>query len=486
MSAPYGSTWGAVGGVVARALYEFLLRDTFEAGGDWFKVQFGISTGMLKHPFAKVYDYIADAEANDNVGMTPDGILQVFMRMLEATTEISAYVGKEIADEMFSETIQEALSNAVQYNLGGAVQSILNIWRGSYPLSYDEIDEVITTIEDIDSDIGALLIAQAGSNLPTTQWRMKVGFDRYIEDKLIALRGQLHEIVTRINDMIIWLHERSYTNALRQFDNSLNALNDAYERAIGLIDMICERALARLQELKGELQTVNEWWSYTKEHPEDALVDPDEVYKVALENKLEAEATYNTVTQLLNSIDSTLSQLSIDLSDVVNKVKNVISKCVQVYDNIIWTGQLDVTDVLSKIDEILQKVSAYRHSVNLQTEITYPSVPLYWHYRPESYPGELAPPVVQIEKETVDKVTLSDDVTIVVGEIKIKALDEQVSLSDETTTVLVMREAFEEQVSLSDEVSVEVVPKEQMLFREEWNAQTPPSMYQVYREEWSG
>jgi len=129
---------------------------------------------------------------------------------------------------------------------------------------------VITTIEDIDTDLASLLIASAGSNLPTTQWRMKVGFDRYIEDKLIALRGQLHEIVTRINDMIIWLHERSYTNALRQFDNALNALNDAYERAIGLTDMICERALARLQELKGELKTVSEWWNYTKEHPEDA------------------------------------------------------------------------------------------------------------------------------------------------------------------------------------------------------------------------
>ena len=373
MSTPYPTSWAGVGGSVATALFQTIIQDALAGGSDWLKVTFAISQGWTRSTFEKVYDYIADSEPHDNVGITSDGILDVFEAMLEETTKLEVFVGKEIAQEMFAETIQEALSNAVQYNLGGAVQSILNIWRGSYPLSYDEIDEVITTLEDMDSDLASLLIAQAGSNLPATEWRMKVGFDRYIEDKLIALRGQLHEIVTRINDMVIWLHERSYTNALRQFDNALNALNDAYERAIGLTDMTCERALARLFELKGELKTVSEWWNYTKEHPEDAIIDHDEVYKVSLENKLEAEATYNTVLQVLSAVDSSLTNLTVDLTGITSKVKDVVTKCVNIYDNIIWSGQLNVSDVIKKINEIIQKVSAYRHSVNLQTEISYPA-----------------------------------------------------------------------------------------------------------------
>ena len=485
MSTPYPTSWAGVGGSVATALFQTIIQDALAGGSDWLKVTFAISQGWTRSTFEKVYDYIADASPDDNVGITSDGILDVFEAMLEETTKLEVFVGKEIAQEMFAETIQEALSNAVQYNLGGAVQSILNIWRGSYPLSYDEIDEVITTIEDIDTDLASLLIAQAGSNLPSTQWRMKVGFDRYIEDKLIALRGQLHEIVTRINDMIIWLHERSYTNALRQFDNALNALNDAYERAIGLIDEICERALARLQELKGELMTTKAWWDYTKEHPEDEIIDPSEVYKVSLENKLEADATHETVTQLLNAIDSSLTSLSVDLTNVVNYVRSVVSKCVQIYDNIIWTGQLNVQDIIQKLDEIIQKVSAYRHSVNLQTEVKYPSVPLYWNYRPETYEGEITPPVEEISIEVVEHVRLKDDGVLISGEYIIKGFDESVQLSDEQIVETPAQSEQSESISVGDEVTVEVFEPYELVFTEQWSTGEPPAMEHVFTEEWS-
>jgi len=467
-------------------ILEPFLDDVLKGWGQIGRLTLGQKLGDLRRSLANIMDYLEDATPHENVGISPDGIADAFEAMLFETAHLVPYIGSEIAEELYCEMIQEGLSNAIQFNIGGAVQSILNAWRGSYPLSYDEIDEVISVIEDLDSDISALLIAQAGANLPATHFRVKQGFDRYVDDQLIALRSQLQEIAHRMNDMIMFLHDRAFHLAIRELDESVLALRDAYERAIGLIDQACERTLARLFELKAELQTVKSFWEFTQEHPDTPLISEEEKNQTAIENKLEAEATVNSLNFVLSSIDEALANLTFDVTEVVNKAKEVIANVVSEYQKVIDQGWVDVSGILEKLDEIMTKVTAYRKSVELKTDLVKPTSATYFYYRPPTYPGELAPPVEKIEREVVEKVTLSDDVTIVVGEIKIKALDEQVNLSDETTTVLIAKQSLEEQVGVSDEVSVEVVPKEQALFTEEWNAQTPPTMYQVYREEWSG
>ena len=382
MATPYPQPTGQSGGSLFRDITNAVLGDVLRGGSMWLRVQVVKKFDRLKSSFAQMYDAIADATPDTNVGISPDGISETFEKMCEETAKLVMYLSSEIADEMYAETIQEAFSNAIQYNLGGALQSILNIWRGAYPPSYDEIDEIITCLEDMDSDLASLLIAQAGSNIPTTQWRIQMGFNRLVDDKLLALRGQMHEIATRMNDMSIWLHDRAYTLALREFDSAVMTIRDAYERAIGLIDQMCERTLARLFELKGELETMNNWWTYTKEHPDDPIVDAEEVYKVALENLLEAQATYNTLTAMLSYVDSALGELSIDITDVINKVNTIVNKNIDLYNQMLMAGQLDLSEIQQKIDEIMQKVSAYRHSINLQSEISLPSVPLYQHIVP--------------------------------------------------------------------------------------------------------
>jgi len=382
MSAPYSATTVAQAGALFYGLVNWLFGDSVRGISELIRVEIGKKLNIIRDSVAEVYDKIADATPHTNVGITPSGIIDVFEEMLQETAKMSIFIGDQVADELYAETIQEAFSNAIQYNLGGALQSILNIWRGAYPPAYDEIDEIITCLEDMDSDLASLLIAQAGSNIPTTQWRIQMGFNRLVDDKLIALRGQMHEIATRMNDMSIWLHDRAYTLALREFDEAVLSIRDAYERAIGLIDQMCERTLARLFELKGELETIKNWWTYTKEHPDDPIIDAEEVYKVALENELEAQATYNTLTAMLSYVDESLSQFTIDISNVIAKVNTIVNKNIDLYNQMLMAGQLDLSEIQQKIDEIMQKVSAYRHSVDLQSEISLPSVPLYEHIVP--------------------------------------------------------------------------------------------------------
>jgi len=451
VATPYPQPTGQSGGSLFRDITNAVLGDVLRGGSMWLRVQVVKKFDRLKSSFAQMYDAIADATPDTNVGISPDGISETFEKMCEETAKLVMYLSSDIADEMYAETIQEAFSNAIQYNLGGALQSILNVWRGAYPPSYDEIDEIITCLEDMDSDLASLLIAQAGSNIPTTQWRIQMGFNRLVDDKLLALRGQMHEVATRMNDMSIWLHDRAYTLALREFDSAVMTIRDAYERAIGLIDQMCERTLARLFELKGELETMNNWWTYTKEHPDDPIVDAEEVYKVALENLLEAQATYNTLTAMLSYVDSALEQLSIDITDVINKVNTIVNKNIDLYNQMLMAGQLDLSEIRQKIDEIMQKVSAYRHSVNLQSEITLPSVPLYQHITPTVVPSE----------RVTDKVTIGEQVEVIAPSLTRASegvsVGEQVSIS--TYTAVPIKSSFEVETVIfeNSDVTVEVL-----------------------------
>jgi len=146
---------------------------------------------------------------------------------------------------------------------------------------------------------------------------------------------------------------------------------------------------------------------------------------------------------------------------------------------------LNVQDIVDKINEIIQKVSAYRHSVNLQTEIKYPSVPLYWNYRPEIYEGEITPPIEEISIEIIEHVKLKDDGVEIVGEYIIRSLDESMSISDEQIVEIPQQSEQTEAVSLSDEVTVEVTEPYELVFTEKWTTGEPPAMNKVYTEEWS-
>ena len=100
--------------------------------------------------------------------MAPAGMLDVMNRFIRATAQVGMVIGPEVAEELFMELIQEGFSNAIQTSLGGAFQSMLNVWRGGAPPSPDELDTLIGKVADMDEDTLALMIALSGSNLPTT------------------------------------------------------------------------------------------------------------------------------------------------------------------------------------------------------------------------------------------------------------------------------------------------------------------------------
>jgi len=163
------------------------------------------------------------------------------------------------------------------------------------------------------------------------------------------------------------MHERSYYRALREWDEVMSSIEACYWKAINLYDHVCERALARLQEIKAEVETLKKWWEYTQEHPETPLVDEMTVDITLQEDEMEADAVHETANTILSWIDNTLDQISPDLTDVVNGIDAIMYRVADVYNRLIQASRMTFADELQKIDDAMYKIAAIRHKVDSQT-----------------------------------------------------------------------------------------------------------------------
>ena len=221
----------------------------------------------------------------------------------------------------------------------------------------------------MDEDTLALMIAMTGSNLPTTFYRVSRGFDMYVDDKVRLVREQLIDVQNRLNQVISWLYEVSKNLALNEYNEALAVIKESYTKAINLLDAIGERALSRLQELKTECETAKAWLDYSNLYPETPLITETEVTYVATENKLEAEATFNTYNRVKSIIENTMASVDIEVDAIVSKINDIVAKYVDHLNKLAEAGAISFDEEITKIQNALQKVIAYRNAVDSSTKL---------------------------------------------------------------------------------------------------------------------
>lgn len=359
-----------IGGALARIFMEYLrgvIEPAIRGGGTATRTEAWIRSGWCAKITSEIFDACTSERPHHSAGMHTEGILRCFEEFIRAVAQASIVLTEEIAEELYTELLQEGLSQAIQTSLGGAVSSILNYWRGGQPLYPDDIEDVGESVEDLDTMAITLLTGMAGANIPTTHFRLKRGFDRLVEGKLVQLRNQLRYAVERVNDTVLWMHERSYYRALREWDEVLSSIEACYWKGVNLYDHVCERALSRLQEIKSEVETLKKWWEYTQEHPETPLVDEMTADITLQEDEMEADAVYETATTILSWIDNSLNQISPDLTDVVDGIDTIMYRVADVYNRLIQASRMTFADELQKIDDAMYKIAAIRNKVDSQT-----------------------------------------------------------------------------------------------------------------------
>ena len=358
---------GGIAGGIAGEIASRLLGDLIDASGDIARTEAIIRLGIAKSWFAEAFDSMVEGTPNATIGMSPDGMIEVANRMLRATAYFGLAVGAEVAEELFMEMIQEGFSNSIQTSVGGALQTMLNVWRGGMPPNPDELEAIVGQVPNIDEDTLALLIAMSGNNIPTTFFRVSRGFDQYVDNDIRLIREQLIDALNKLNRAISWLYERSRIIAEGELDDTLAVLKEMYSKGINLLDHIAERALSRLQELKTECQTAKNWLEYSTLYPETPLITELEASYVAIENLEEARATYNTYQSIKQTIEATLNNADIQIKRIIEEIDGIIGRYVSHLNKVVQTGAIDYTEIMNKISNALEKVKAYRGAIENQT-----------------------------------------------------------------------------------------------------------------------
>jgi len=358
---------GGIAGGIAGEIASRLLGDLIDASGDIARTEAIIRLGIAKSWFAEAFDSMVEGTPNATIGMSPDGMIEVANRMLRATAYFGLAVGAEVAEELFMEMIQEGFSNSIQTSIGGALQAMLNVWRGGMPPNPDELEAIVGKVVDLDEDTLALLIAMTGNNLPTTFFRVSRGFDQYVDNDIRLIREQLIDALNKLNRAISWLYERSRMIAEGELDEALSVLKEMYNKGINLLDHVAERALSRLQELKTECETAKNWLAYSQAYPETPLITELEASYVAIENLEEARATFNTYQSIKQTIETTLNNADIQIKRIIEEIDAVIGRYVEHLNNVVQVGAIDYTEVLNKLTNALEKVKAYRGAIENQT-----------------------------------------------------------------------------------------------------------------------
>lgn len=372
MSSSIAELLGSAAGAIVDAVFGGIIGDFTEAGGKVIRTEIGTKLQYAYKWAADALDSLVEETPHPLLGTHPSGMLNVIQRFLKATAYFGLLIGSEVAEELFMELIQEGFSNAVQTSIGGALQTLLNIWRGATPPTPDELDALVPVIQDLDEDTFTVLAAMTGNNLVTTGVRFSKGFRMFIEEDLKVVKQQLLDVLTKLNQAAAWLYETARQLGVEELSEALSVIKEGYGKGISLLDEVAERALSRLQELKTELETAKEWYQYSYYYPETPIVTEEEVLQVAIENRLEADATYNTYQTIKSTIENALATIDYDLSAIVSAIDDVMQKYAEHLNSIAETGAVDYSAVQNMLKSVFDKIVAYRNASDNVTKLESP------------------------------------------------------------------------------------------------------------------
>jgi len=370
MSAGITAILGAlIGDSILEALVEGLLKESAQGGATVAKVETAIDTGYMSNITKNVFSSLTNIEPNANVGLTDQALYDIINEVVKATAYAGVILPAEVVEELFMELIQEGFSNAIQMSVGGAFQSILNVWRGGFPLNPDEIEGLAENADKLDNNLLGLLMAMGGCNIPTTAFRTARGFEQYVEKEYVMTREQAHRAVESINRALGLPFELVDNIITAEIHDLISLVKECWIKAQNTIERSAERALSRLNELKVELETVQKWIELQEANPDYDIIDADTAYLTAIENEAEADATKSSYDTLKSNVESTLSNISIDVSSLLSEFDNLLSKQVEHYNNIINKCYIDLSSIKDKLINALKMVQAYRNAVDGSSSI---------------------------------------------------------------------------------------------------------------------
>lgn len=302
------------------------------------------------------------AEKHQITGFSPDGVVKLWMDGLDTTIRFGIIVGPEIIDEFIGEMIQEGMSQAIQTNMGGAFQTIVNVYRGAAPLYTNDLINLGQHITGFDPRLSAFLAAAAGCNLPSTGGYLVFGARQALDDSMRVITEQMIRHLEDWNEATFVFIRVAWNMARQLLLDALHLKREIAERYARIRERIAETHLARANEYLDSLEALKRWY--------EAGMLGDEDLKLAVARiQAEIEASQTAYDEALEALDeayqSALQQVEQRVTTAVSLLYDAISlyrtfwnRLARKADEVMLDQVGQVADYLS---ETLDGVSSYRN-----------------------------------------------------------------------------------------------------------------------------
>jgi len=344
-----------------------LIDETGEAGVRLAKLRLAEKFMHIRDMLAVTFDVIGEADPSLTAGIAPSGLLDVFMRLIDMTVVMSAAIGDEMADELLLELLQEGCSNAIQTSVGGAFQTIWNVYRGSMSVYGDDLTSIPQVMDFLDRRITYFNAASAGMNIFATLHYLLQGVVSNLTQAYSNLYNQLQQFATRLIEEDMYLHYLLLDMARQYLLADITAGADAVDNLIRFHFEVIDTALARLNDMLNQLRTL-------RRDVEAGVTDPDKAYAIAESiermyqaTKEEADKAYNEINEIIQGVTLTVSRDSLTkYQEALDKYRSVIEKMVDKV-NMEFYGELSrmITEILDIIDAVL----AYRFYTDRERDL---------------------------------------------------------------------------------------------------------------------
>jgi|GEM_PF-5821926 len=309
--------------------------------------------------FIGAFDSVNDARPSFTCGISPDGIIDIFNAMINASIALSALIGDEMAEELLLELLQEGASNAIQYSIGGAFQTIYNVYRGGMTLYSDDMTQIPQMIGILDDKINIFNLASAGGNILSTLFYSVFGAVDNTERTYMDALQQLQTQLSRLIDENLWVH-LTYLEYARQwllYVIRTNATYASFMANYGTSGL--EVAISRINDKINELETVYKDLQADIITPEHAEEVRQAIYK-------EYETLKQHVDDLVQEVENEILAITFEIPDEVKEeYQNALERLkLEVEKMIDVTNQKfteELTQLFEKILDYIDGVLAYRY-----------------------------------------------------------------------------------------------------------------------------
>jgi len=341
-----------------------------------------------RHFIAQILDLFAKAEQDENAGLSAKGILDIFWYMVEWTVALSVIIEPELVDELLLEMIQEGFTNAIQTSVGGAFQTMLNVYRGASPPPTDYARDIAQEVESVDAKTLSLIWAMTGFNYPTLTFDILRGLHLQLDEKARDTYNQILDIIREWNDYTLTFHRLLLAEARARFSRTVEFVEDAIERAYSVTERIVNQHLARVNEFLDSLEGLRRQYDAGMIDEETLAIESRVIHLEALGSK-EAYDSYISeietfISKAREEVDSYVNQVLSELPLIYEEIAAQLTKPINAGVNA-FNAWLEV--MLDKVTEALAGVRAYRNirePTRLSTEFIYvPPTPEYSFYAEE-------------------------------------------------------------------------------------------------------